>query len=76
LSGSRALLTRKRGPTGTHDPDEAIKADASHGTYGNVLVLNQDEHKNTKDWFAVCYDARSEGAFREGVFRLDLMRSY
>ncbi|MFO8026588.1 MAG: hypothetical protein R6U56_02865, partial [Opitutales bacterium] len=59
-----------------YDPVEAVKADASHGTYGKILVLNLDPQGGTKDWYTVRYDAQSERAFREGVFRLDLMRTF
>jgi len=59
-----------------HDPDEAVKADASHETYGNILVLNMDTQASSSEWFTVRYDGQSERAFREGVFRLDLMRTY
>lgn len=59
-----------------HDPDEAIKADATHGIYGNILVLNLDAHGGARDWFTVRYDALSGRSFREGIFRLDLMRSF
>lgn len=59
-----------------HDPAEAIKADASHGTDGNILVLNLDEQGGAKDWFTVRYDSQNDRAFREGVFRLDLTRTF
>jgi hypothetical protein len=59
-----------------NDPKEAIKAEAAHGTYGNILVLNLDNQGGSRDWYTVRYDSKNARAFREGVFRLDLMRTY
>jgi len=59
-----------------YDPVEAIKADATHGTYGNILVLNLDQQGGARDWYTVRYDPQNDRAFREGVFRLDLMRTF
>ena len=59
-----------------HDPKEAVKAAAKHGTYGNILVLNLDDQGGARDWYSVRYDESSERAFREGIFRLDLMRTF
>lgn len=58
------------------DPKEAVKAAATHGTYGNILVLNLDDQGGARDWYAVRYDESSERAFRESIFRLDLMRTF